>query len=315
MPDVIFRHVPGMATATPVPALDAASLSEETFLNDYVAHSRPCVIKGAVSHWEATEKWRDAGYLKSVGGHSGSYWPHERHTSAKRSEPRRRTLAFAEAIDLIQTADIAAFHTTMSAKLASDIAGFSFLTRREPPFFYASDRMIFFKNAGTGWHYHPWDETLMCQIKGPKQIGLLDVRNPLDRHLRRIFFKEDYYDNPFAFNGIVSEDLPWFLASLDAGDALYIPPHWWHGVIATSDDVGVTVPVTWKSPLPVIVDTVRKMAAGEIDIIGTIPADYLLSLLAFAREAGVEQEMKTAWDRCVREGWLVVGHSDSGPAY
>ena len=49
MPDVIFRHVPGMAKASPVPVLDAASLSEERFVNDYVAHSRPCVIKGAVN--------------------------------------------------------------------------------------------------------------------------------------------------------------------------------------------------------------------------------------------------------------------------
>lgn len=315
MPDVIFRHVPGMAAAAPVPELDAASLSEETFLDDYVAHSRPCVIKGAVSHWEAVKKWGDTGYLKSVGKHAGSYWPHERHTSAKRSEPHRQTLSFDEAIDLLQTADVAAFHTTMPAKLASDLGGFSFLTRPEPPFFYASDRMIFFRKAGTGWHYHPWDETLMCQIKGPKKIGLLDVRNPLHRHLRHIFFKEDYYDHPFAFNGIVSEDLAWFEASLEPGDALYIPPHWWHGVIATSDEVGVTVPITWKSPLPVIVDTIRKMAAGEIDIIGTIPADYLLGLLAFAREAGVEQEMKIAWERCVRQGWVTVGHAADEPAY
>jgi quercetin dioxygenase-like cupin family protein len=315
MPDVIFRHVPGMAKAKPVPELDAASLSEETFVNDYVAHSRPCVIKGAVNHWAAITKWRDLGYFKGLGGHAGSYWPHERHTSAQRSEPRRETLGFAEALDRMQTAEVAAFHTTMPAQLASDLGEFPFLTRREPPFFYASDRMIFFKSAGTGWHYHPWDETLMCQIKGPKQIGLLDVRNPLHRHLRRIFFKEDYYDNPFAFNAIASEGLPWQVASLDAGDSLYIPPHCWHGVIATSDELGVTVPVTWKSPLPVIADTIRKMAKGEIDIIGTIPPDYLLSLLAFAREVGAETEMQAAWDRCVREGWVVVGFPDGGPAY
>ncbi len=126
--------------------------------------------------------------------------------------------------------------------------------------------------------------------------------------------QEDYYDNPFAFNAIASEQLLWLLASLEPGDALYIPPHWWHGVIATSDEVGVTVPVTWKSPLAVIADTIRKMAAGEIDIIGTIPADYRLTLLAYAREAGVEQEMQAAWDRaaCGRVGWS-WGTPTAGP--
>ena len=38
------------------------------------------------------------------------------------------------------------------------------------------------------------------------------------------------------------------LVQLDEGDAIYIPPLWWHGVIATSDRVGVTTPAGWRSP-------------------------------------------------------------------
>ena len=74
-----------MAKAAPVPVLEAASLGEDTFRNDYVAHSRPCVIRGAIRHWPATTKWRDNAYLKSIGAHDVRYWPHERHVSPKRS--------------------------------------------------------------------------------------------------------------------------------------------------------------------------------------------------------------------------------------
>ena len=57
MPDVIFKHVPGMANAAPVPELDAASLSEETFVNDYVAHSRPCGSVAQLNEFIQAADW------------------------------------------------------------------------------------------------------------------------------------------------------------------------------------------------------------------------------------------------------------------
>ncbi len=154
----------------------------------------------------------------------------------------------------MQAADVSASHILPPPELAADLAEFFFLTQPEPPFFYLSDRIIFFRRAGTSWHYHPWDETLMCQVKGPVTVGLLDVRNPLHPHIRHVFFKEDYYDQPFAFNALPAEGLPWFQANLETGDALYIPPLWWHGIVATREEAGVTAPVSWKSPSHVIAD-------------------------------------------------------------
>src|SRR6185312_10261028 len=119
--------------------------------------------------------------------------------------------------------------------------------------------------------------------------------------LRRIFFKEDYYDHPFAFEGIQSAELGWLSASLEAGDALYIPPLWWHGVTATSGRLGVTVPTVWRSPAPVTVESIRKMAKGEVDLLGDITSAQLQTLLEFAKGAGVEAEMRAAWQRAQME--------------
>ncbi len=189
----------------------------------------------------------------------------------------------------MQAADVSASHILPPPELAADLAEFFFLTQPEPPFFYLSDRIIFFRRAGTSWHYHPWDETLMCQVKGPVTVGLLDVRNPLHPHIRHVFFKEDYYDQPFAFNALPAEGLPWFQANLETGDALYIPPLWWHGIVATREEAGVTAPVSWKSPSHVIAETIHKMATVEIDIIGVIPAGHIQSLVDFSWGAGVGQ--------------------------
>jgi quercetin dioxygenase-like cupin family protein len=310
MPDVILKHVPGMATAAPVPVVDAATLTQDFFLREHVAYSRPCIVRGAVNHWEATKKWADLDYLKIAGDHPVGYWPHERHISVKRLKVDREALPFTGALARIQAAPVAAFHCSTPEPLAADIGGFPFLGGQEKGLLYSLTRLIFFKNAGTSWHYHPFDETLMCQVKGPKRIGLLDVRNPFHRYLRHIFFKEDYYDHPYAFEGLASGDLEWLVADLQTGDALYIPPLWWHGVIPVDDEVGVTVPITWRSPQPVIADSIRKMAAGEIDLLGTLPAEDVQRLFDFAKSIGVEQELRLAFARGMQEGRVGIGTPD-----
>jgi ribosomal protein L16 Arg81 hydroxylase len=63
-----------------------------------------------------------------------------------------------------------------------------------------------------------------------------------------------------------------------AGDALYIPPLWWHGVIPLSRGFGVTTPVTWQSPPHVIAKCLSKIARGEIDMIGKTSAPNVQGL-------------------------------------
>ena len=97
MPDAILKNVHGMASATPVPVLRAGELSERDFKDTYVANSRPCVIKGAVSHWPATAKWRDREYLKRICGRGMvPFWPHENHVSKKTCLPGATNLPFAD---------------------------------------------------------------------------------------------------------------------------------------------------------------------------------------------------------------------------
>jgi hypothetical protein len=308
MPDVILTNVPGMAAATPVPVLNANELTESVFKGEYVANSRPCHIKGAVSHWPAIRKWRNREYLKSIcGSQTVSFWPHENHVTNKRTLPGMTNLPFGEAIDHLGSQEVAAIACNSgTAEMAADIGGFSFFTEGELAFTYPPFRFFIFRNAGSTWHYHPLDETLMCQVVGTKKVGLLKVDNPYHKSLRRIFFKEDYYEDPSVFDELAGADLQWFSASLDEGDALYIPPLWWHGVIVTSEGVGVTAPVGWRSPQHVIADSLRKMAAGKFDLTGPFNSTRFHQLLDVARKLGLERELEITWKRAVAERLVSV---------
>ena len=148
---------------------------------------------------------------------------------------------------------------------------FLFLTTALPPILYDPHvRHFFYRNAGTTWHYHPFDETLMCQVIGSKKIGLLSAKTTYQKSLHSVFFQEDYYDDASLLARFEHADLRWFSATLEEGDALYIPPLWWHGVIPLSRSFGVTTAVVWRSPSQIVADTIRKMDAGDIDLIGFV---------------------------------------------
>lgn len=311
MPDVILKNVPGMASAAPVPVLHANVLTERAFKDEYVANSRPCVIRGAVDHWPAKRKWRDNEYLKQVCGQQEvPFWPHENHVTKKRSTPGVVNLPFAEAVDRLHRAsreEVAAIGCVPgTAEMAADIGGFSFFKEAELGFSYPPFRFFIFRNAGSSWHYHSFDETLMCQVAGTKTVGLLAVDNPRSREVARIFFEEDYYEDSAAFDPVAGDALPWFSADLEEGDALYIPPLWWHGVISTSDGVGVTTPVSWRSPPSVIAEGLKKMAQGSLDLYGKFDTNQFRQLLDAARKLGLERELQIAWTRGAAQNQILL---------
>jgi hypothetical protein len=298
MLETTLKNVPGMRAAAPVPVLEAGSLNEKDFLADYVWNSRPCVIQGAVRHWAALSKWRDKDYLKSRSGQRDVYfYPYEYHISAEKMASRRMTMPFAEAVDRLHAPETgtAIVATAAPQELLSDLGRVSFLTSAQPAISYPPARYFFYRGAGTTWHYHPFDESLMCQVVGVKQIGLLSTATTFEPEIRKIFFREHYYQDASAFAELANADLPFQIATLEEGDALYIPPLWWHGIQPQGGGFGATATVTWRSPLHVDASAIRRLAAGEVHMIGGADPSYLPHLRDVARRTGLERQLETAW--------------------
>jgi hypothetical protein len=298
MPSPTFGHVPGMKHAAAIPERRAEELTQEIFHNDFILKGQPCVIKGATRSWPASRKWRDKEYLKSLSGHHQVYYyPHENYSSLPRQVEGETLVTLSEALDRLQAPDtrIGFVGTATPVEWMTDIGAMPYLGKVQPAFFYPFVRYFLYRDAGTTWHYHPFDETLMCQVIGAKQIGLLRLENPHQLAVRNIFFQEDYYEDAAKFSDF--EGLDWFRAMVEEGDALYIPPLWWHGVVPVSAEFGVTAAIPWRSPLPVIAETIRKMAAGQADIIGKTNATHVAALIETARRLGLEKELAIAWER------------------
>ena len=292
-----LTNVPGMRTAAAVPEVDGRTFSEDVFHRDYVANSRPCVIRGAVRHWSALEKWRDKEYLKRrCGQHAVALFMCELHVTKKRIAGRERAVTFGEAIDCLHSeqTERAMVGFPVPPEILPDVGDISFLRNTDPAFWYHRVRGFFYRRAGTAWHLHQFDETLTCQIIGSKKIGLVSSAHPFNFDLRYIFYTEDYYDNPGAFAELDGVNLPWFSVTLEEGDALYIPPLWWHGVAPQTNTFGVTTAVTWRSPPHVIANGIMRMARGEIDMFGKSTAPHFRSLVEVARELGLEREFAMA---------------------
>jgi hypothetical protein len=297
MPDNILSHVPGMRNASPVPEVHAAGLSQSVFLDRFVSRSQPCVIKGAIAHWAALQKWRDRDYLKGLCGHHNVfYFPHENFITVKRMEAGKVSTSFAEALDRLhapQTEIASLGFPEPLAELLPDVGRFAFLPAAKPPILYQpSVRHFFYRNAGTTWHYHPVDETLMCQVIGTKKIGLLRADTRFQKTLHSFLFEEDYYEDASALAWSAHAGLDWFSATVEAGDALYIPPLWWHGVVPADGAFGITTAVAWRSPSHVIADTIRKMDAGDIDMIGFTSTAEMRRLFEVAREIGFNLDVR-----------------------
>jgi hypothetical protein len=252
--DAILDNVAGLSTSPAAVEFDAAKLDGLTFQEMVTTHT-PCVIRNAIAHWPAFHKWHDKAYLQArCGKYRVSFSPSGNYLSAKRSQPRRE-MSFSEALDILHSdqthvgslGGVELGSNGEFAELMQDIAGFCFLPRRPAPLVYPAQRFFIYRNAGTSWHDHLLDETLMCQVVGSKRVGLLREERAHDAIVRPILYGESYYDDKVSIDCV--QPLQWLNATLNQGDALYIPPSWYHGVAPASPLFGITAAMCWRSPL------------------------------------------------------------------
>lgn len=251
----IIDLIPGTTVA--LPAIEAGALDKEQFWSEFVSQHRPVVIKNAAAHWPALQTWCAPGYLESLCGDE-QVGISRTFNALPAKLYFERVIKKGKLIDCLgemrRAPDDATYSiptTAMPAAWERDLGNYAFLDEQYnlPPRFFQRRRLFIYKNASTEWHYHPTDETLMTQIVGAKRVALfrLTPENwsayapPIDANLHHTVGGQHYFP--------ATEALTKHEAVLAAGDALYIPPFWWHGIDSADPGCGFTLAHCFRTPM------------------------------------------------------------------
>ncbi|MBE0377191.1 cupin-like domain-containing protein [Pseudoalteromonas prydzensis] len=266
----VLDKLPKKEKPKDVPILYAHELSDQEFWNEYVAYNRPCLIKGAVNHWPASKKWQNTSYLKRISGKNNiAVYPHVNVNGEGKMKQGIIRCNFEQGIDLLHSNE----HEVVSmpgvtfgdvgtfSELNADIATFPFMSKLPKPLGYPKNRFFIYRNASTGWHNHPMDETLMCQIVGSKRVGLMESNNGSYHDFKKICAEDDYVEA--ASLDDFAEKMSLYVVEVEESDALYISPHCWHAVDPIGNDFGITLAKCFRSPLHKI-GSLRYPATREL---------------------------------------------------
>jgi len=256
--DRFSSFIPGMANPQSVPVLQADTLKQGIFEKEWVGKNKACLIKGAVKHWPAVKKWRSKDYwLTTCENLDVSIYPHQNFINQERQDTGREVMPFHAAVERLHQERDHVFSMPTEkirqgsrfAPILSDMAGFTFLPTSKMPRCYHRTRFFMYRRAATNWHYHGFDETLMCQVNGTKRVALISPNIPKPQYVTDFLGKERYL-NEEGIDG--SLDLRPMIVDVEEGDSLYIPPYWHHLVVPVDGEIGFTVAFCWKSPIHIL---------------------------------------------------------------
>jgi quercetin dioxygenase-like cupin family protein len=248
----VIHLVPG--GILPLETVQAAELTERAFWEQYVGKHVPVLIKGAAADWPAHEHWRRPGYLESRCGDTTVLLGRTFNPSPPLQNAAETHQRLADCIAQMRSAaDTETFSIPamdVPQGWQADIGNYAFLRHHErKPLGYPGKRIFFYKNASTEWHYHQLDETLTAQLVGRKRISLFRL-GPADWQAFAPLIKANYHHMACASQFFpVDVRLTKYEGVIEAGDAVYIPPFWWHGIDAASPEPGITLAQCFRSPL------------------------------------------------------------------
>ncbi|WP_394750398.1 cupin-like domain-containing protein [Spongiimicrobium salis] len=250
----LLNVIPQLNNARTVVTLDARTLKESDFRKNWLHKNKACLIKNAVEHWPAVHQWKDKEYwLSASSDFKVKTNFHSNYNQETNIEGKSEITSFHDAIERLHEKKDAIFSIpgecieegTSLAKVNAEIGNFKFLSKVKRPRSYFHKRIFIYRNAATAWHYHNVDETLMCQVNGAKKVALLTPEIPRPKYVSNFLTQELQLEGDTLDDNI---DLRPLIVEVEEGDALYIPPYWYHAVVPSDNEIGYTLAFCWRSP-------------------------------------------------------------------
>lgn len=86
----------------------------------------------------------------------------------------------------------------------------------------------------------------MCQVNGNKRVAIIPAKIPRQSYVAD-FLERELFQHGQKMDADL--DLHPYIVEVNEGDALYIPPHWFHCVVPADGQPGFTVTYNFRSPI------------------------------------------------------------------
>ena len=227
--------------------------TREEFERDYAERNCPVIVTGVVDKWRATAKWTPD-YLRRVAGdkqisarydaggdHANYYTP----TGAQSREMTLNALLDGLLADPPDTRHYLSQYqvAAVAPELLEDIDYSRYLDQALAVFFIG-------RSSYTPNHHHGGAEAALCQVVGPKTVNLYPPNQT------RFMYPYPWYSKVMNFSRVDDRApdhrrFPRFrhahplTVTVQPGEMLFIPVHWWHSV--SGSDYSVSVTLFWSS--------------------------------------------------------------------
>lgn len=270
------EHIQKLRLPRIIDTIESDSLRCEVFHRKYWMANRPLLIKGAIKHWPAIERWQSKNYLidnlqgtsvpvtteTPIEGAADSGGPDTEHLPfeifMERVSDASGAALWLHGIALAMSANrspwakkgpASAFSRKLSFLSEKDFGCFSFLHRPRSARLYPDWRIFMYRNSITDWHPHVTDSHLMCQILGAKEVRLLPPNEGFRLVQPILEGKTRTSEAPDCVQRKLARANPYEVV-VEAGDALHIPIHWYHTVRPILPErFGITLAHAFASPL------------------------------------------------------------------
>ncbi|XP_048584047.1 bifunctional arginine demethylase and lysyl-hydroxylase JMJD6 [Nematostella vectensis] len=217
-------------------------ISSEDFYMKYVIKHKPVIFKNVVKHWPAFSKWTDE-YLNTTWGNIT--FKMETKDDDKKNIPKDQTMSEYLTHYKGKRYLVDEVHPEMQKDIILPLA-----LRCEEISNYFFVSFLFMSNGGTSSKIHlDTDENLLSVIRGHKETILVHPRYSADLYTDDADLLGVSDIDPLAVDMIKYprvKNVRYLLASMDSGDALYIPQMWWHQVVSRREKQQA-VAMWWKS--------------------------------------------------------------------
>lgn len=283
----VIDLVPGKVA--PLTTVDASVLTQKMFQKEFLNRHIPVLIKGAAKHWRAVERWPEPGYLDALCAGEEVKMA-RKFNAATAHDYQLETMKLRDCFaQLRASADDTTYSipaTAIPEQWTRDLGDHAFLgTLDQQPRSYPRDRIFIYRNASSEWHYHPFDETITTQVAGSKRFSLfrLTAGNWLPNSELIESKAHHRPDGARAFP--TDQPLTKYEGVLDAGDSVYIPPFWWHGVDTADTGIGYTLAHCFRTPVARLAawqDPVTRRVFRQIAAKNKLAVPVALGLIGYS---------------------------------